>query len=49
MAINVRAFVCSAFAVSLANSSFNYLHVGPITVGSGATIFVGAGVSYVVV
>ena len=43
---NARQFDTS---VSLANSSFNYLHVGPLTVGSGATIFVGAGVSYVVV
>lgn len=34
--------------VSLANSSFNYAMIGPVTVGSGATIFVGAGVSYVV-
>lgn len=35
--------------VSMGNSSFNYMMVGPVTVGSGATIFVGAGVSFVIV
>jgi hypothetical protein len=36
-------------AVSLANSSFNYMMVGPVQVGGAGTITVGAGVSYVVV
>ena len=35
--------------VSLANSHFNYMHLGPITVGAGYSITVGAGVSYVVI
>lgn len=34
--------------VSLANSAFNYMMLGPVAVGAGATIIVGAGVSYVV-
>tara|TARA_B100000287_G_scaffold384147_1_gene390396 strand:+ start:91 stop:330 length:240 start_codon:yes stop_codon:yes gene_type:complete len=36
-------------AVSLANSHFNYMMVGPVQVGGAGTITVGAGVSYVVV
>lgn len=35
--------------VSLANSAFNYLMVGPVIVGAAGTITVGAGVSYVIV
>lgn len=31
------------------NPDYNYLQVGPITVGVGATVAVGVGVSYVVV
>lgn len=34
--------------VSLANSSFNYGMFGPVTVGTSGTIFVGAGVSFVI-
>jgi len=36
-------------SIDLDNSEYNYMMVGPITVGVGATITVGAGVSYVVV
>ncbi len=35
--------------VSLANSSYNYMMVGPVSIGVAGTITVGAGVSYVVV
>lgn len=35
--------------VSLANSHFNYMQVGPIAVSGLGTITVGAGVSYVVI
>lgn len=35
--------------VSMANSSFNYMMAGPVTVGTAGTIFVGAGVSFVIV
>ncbi len=34
--------------VSMANSSFNYGMFGPVTIGTGATISVGAGVSFVI-
>lgn len=43
---NVRTVTQS---VSMANSSFNYMMVGPTTVSTGATVFVGAGVSFVIV
>tara|TARA_R100001480_G_scaffold74150_2_gene84797 strand:- start:214 stop:453 length:240 start_codon:yes stop_codon:yes gene_type:complete len=36
-------------AVSFANSAFNYMQVGPVTVGAAGTITVGAGVSYLVI
>lgn len=36
-------------SINLTNTSFNYVQVGPITVGVGATIAVGAGVSYTVI
>ena len=36
-------------SVSMGNSSYNYMMAGPITVGVGATIFVGAGVSFVII
>lgn len=35
--------------VALANSNFNYMHLGPVTVGAGFSITVGAGVSYVII
>lgn len=34
--------------VSLANSAFNYAMIGPVAVGVGATIIVGAGVTFVI-
>lgn len=34
--------------VSVANSYHNYANIGPFTVGTGATVVVGAGVSYTV-
>jgi|TARA_B100000085_G_scaffold177211_1_gene161487 hypothetical protein len=33
-------------SIELSNTNFNYAQFGPVTVGSGATITVGAGVSY---
>mgnify|MGYP003114340126 CR=1 FL=1 len=36
-------------SITLDNTSYNYMQVGPVTVGVGATIAVGAGVSYVVI
>ena len=36
-------------SLTLDNTSYNYMQVGPVTVGVGATIAVGSGVSYVVV
>jgi len=36
-------------SVTLDNPDYNYMMVGPVTVGVGATIAVGVGVSYVVV
>ena len=36
-------------SVTLDNTSYNYMQVGPVSVGAGATIAVGAGVSYVVI
>ena len=33
-------------SVTLTNTNFNYAQVGPISVGVGQTITVGAGVSY---
>ncbi len=35
--------------VSLANSHFNYMMAGPVTVGTGGTISVAIGVSFVIV
>jgi len=35
--------------VSLANTNHNYLMVGPLTVGDGGSLIVGAGVSLVIV
>ena len=35
--------------VSFANTALNYANIGPVSVGVGATISVGAGISYVVV
>jgi hypothetical protein len=35
--------------VSLANSSYNYMMTGPVTVGTGATVSVGVGVSFLVI
>tara|TARA_R110000822_G_scaffold218063_2_gene352524 strand:+ start:949 stop:1209 length:261 start_codon:yes stop_codon:yes gene_type:complete len=36
-------------SITLDNPDYNYMQVGPITVGVGATIAVGSGVSYVVI
>jgi hypothetical protein len=36
-------------SITLDNTSYNYMQAGPVTVGTGATIAVGAGVSYVVI
>jgi hypothetical protein len=36
-------------SITFDNTSYNYMQVGPVTVGVGATIAVGSGVSYVVV
>ena len=36
-------------SVSFANTALNYAQVGPVAVGAGATISVGAGISYVVI
>lgn len=36
-------------SITLDNPNYNYMQVGPITVGVGATIAVGVGVSYVVI
>jgi hypothetical protein len=36
-------------SITLDNPDYNYMQVGPITVGLAATITVGAGVSYVVI
>jgi len=33
-------------SITLSNSDFNYAQIGPITIGVGQTITVGAGVSY---
>ena len=35
-------------SVSFANTALNYAQIGPVAVGVGATISVGAGISYVV-
>lgn len=35
--------------VSLANSSYNYAMIGPVTVGTAGTIVVGSGVTFVIV
>lgn len=36
-------------SVTLDNADYNYMMVGPVSVGVGATIAVGVGVSYVVI
>lgn len=36
-------------SITLDNPGYNYMQVGPVAVGVGATIAVGVGVSYVVV
>lgn len=36
-------------SITFDNTEYNYMQVGPITVGVGATIAVGSGVSYVVI
>ena len=36
-------------SITLDNPDYNYMQVGPITVGVGATVAVGSGVSYVVI
>lgn len=36
-------------SVTLDNANYNYMMVGPVSVGIGATIAVGVGVSYVVI
>ena len=36
-------------SIVLDNPDYNYMMVGPITVGVGATVAVGVGVSYVVI
>lgn len=36
-------------AVSLTNSNYNYMMVGPVTVGVAGTIIVGTGCTYVIV
>ena len=36
-------------SITLDNPDFNYMQVGPVTVGIGATVAVGSGVSYVVI
>tara|TARA_R100000005_G_C4970883_1_gene183940 strand:+ start:630 stop:890 length:261 start_codon:yes stop_codon:yes gene_type:complete len=36
-------------SITFDNPDYNYAQVGPITVGVGATIAVGSGVSYVVI
>ena len=50
--ISARVYSSANFitdeAVSMASTNFNYFTVGPIVVGTGATITVGAGVSYTV-
>jgi hypothetical protein len=35
-------------AIVLASTSFNYFSVGPVVLGAGGTVTVGAGVSYAV-
>lgn len=36
-------------SIVLDNTDYNYMQIGPITVGVGATISVGSGISYVVI
>ena len=36
-------------SITLDNPDYNYMQVGPITVGVGATVAVGVGVSYIVI
>jgi len=36
-------------AISLTNSNYNYMMVGPVTVGAAGTIVVGTGCTYVIV
>ncbi len=36
-------------SITLDNPDFNYMQVGPVTVGVGATVAVGSGVSYVII
>ena len=55
--INVGVVTAVAFSnlktisspISLANSSYNYMMVGPIAISGVGTVTVGAGVSYVIV
>lgn len=36
-------------SITLDNVDYNYMQIGPITVGVGATVAVGVGVSYIVI
>ena len=36
-------------SITLDNPNYNYMQIGPITVGIGATVAIGIGVSYVVI
>jgi len=36
-------------SITLDNPDYNYMQIGPITVGVGATVAVGVGVSYIVI
>jgi len=51
--ISARAYSTINFitqeTVSLASTNFNYFTIGPVVLGVGGTVTVGAGVSYVVV